>query len=424
MLTKKQNDLLNQTGASSPLGQLMRRYWIPALLSEEILQPDSPQVRVHILGEELVAFRDTNGRIGLLAEHCSHRGTSLFYARNELCGLRCGYHGWKMDVDGNVLDTPAEPPDSRFKSKVKHIAYPTHEAGGVIWAYMGPKAGEPAFPNYSWTQMPEGYTYVTKSFLDCSWLQGLEGECDSAHLNFLHRIFSDKGSEDLYTDNMPHYETEDTDFGVRLIATRRGDEDQSYIRVSSFVTPLSVWVPARNKEVHMYVPIEDGSSWRWDFGISPHKMEADEPIPRRDQIDERFMRFRNASNDYLIDREEQQTKTFLGLGFNFLPHDGMATESMGHIYDRRTEHLAVSDMGVIAVRRFLLKSIEKLQDGEPLPHTSKDPEDPQGHIDTFAEFMPPDKPWREHYPHLTLEGRDAVAQVHTEVAGRDTRPGE
>ncbi len=418
MFTKKQNDLLNQTGPGSALGGMMRMYWVPALLSEEIPEPDSPQVRVHIFGEGLVAFRDTDGRIGLLGEQCPHRGTSLFYARNEDCGLRCGYHGWKMDVNGNVLDTPAEPPTSRFKEKVKHLSYPTHEVAGVIWAYMGPKNDIPAFPNYTWTNLPEGFTYVTKSYLDASWLQGLEGECDSAHLNFLHRIFTDKGYEELYTDNIPHYETEDTDFGVRLIATRTGGDDQTYIRVSSFVMPLGVWVPARNKEVHMYVPIEDGSSWRWDFGISPTKMGPDDAIPRRDQIDENFVRYRNRGNDYLIDREEQRTKTFLGIGFNFLPHDGLATETMGKIYDRRTEHLGVSDMGVIAVRNRLLKAVASYMKGEPLPHRSKDPEEPMGHIDTLAEFMPKDIPWREHYAHLTLNGRDAKADVETVVSGR------
>ena len=284
MFTKEQNDLLTQTGPGTPLGGLMRRYWLPAFLSEEIPDPDSAQVRVHILGEDLIAFRDTNGRIGLMAEHCSHRGMSLFYARNEECGLRCGYHGWKYDVDGNVLETPAEGPESTFKNKVKHPAYPTHEVAGMVFAYMGPREAMPAFPNYTWTSLPADRTYITKSFLDCSWLQGLEGECDSAHLNFLHRIFRDESYEDLYRGKMPRYETEDTDFGVRLIASR-GDsgDDKQYVRVSSFVMPVSCWVPARTKEVHMYVPIDDEHAWRWDFGMTNEPRRPGEPIPRRDQ---------------------------------------------------------------------------------------------------------------------------------------------
>ena len=403
MFTKEQNDLLTQTGPGTPLGEVMRRYWVPALLSEEIPDPDGAQVRVHILGEQLVAFRDTDGRIGLLAEQCSHRGTSLFHARNEECGLRCGYHGWKYDVDGNVVDTPAEPPQSTFKNKVKHTAYPTHEVAGMIFAYLGPRAEMPAFPNYSWTNLPDNRTYITKSFLDCSYLQGLEGECDSAHLNFLHRIFRDADREDFYRDHMPRYETEDTDFGVRLIASRDGGEDQTYVRVSSFVMPVSCWVPARHKEVHMYVPIDDEHSWRWDFGMTPKPMAPGDPIPRRDQLDENLRRFRNRDNDYLIDRDEQRTKTFLGIGHDFLPHDGMATETMGHIYDRRQEHLGVSDMGVIAVRRRLLKAVETLQRGDPLPHIVTDPEQPMTHIDTIAEMIPASESWREHFAHLTLE---------------------
>ena len=409
MFTKEQNDLLTQTGPGTPLGDVMRRYWLPALMSEEIPDPDGGQVRVHILGEDLIAFRDTNGRIGLLAEHCSHRGMSLFYARNEECGLRCGYHGWKYDVDGNVLETPAEGPESTFKNKVKHLAYPTHEVAGMVFAYMGPREEMPAFPNYTWTSLPADRTYITKSFLDCSWLQGLEGECDSAHLNFLHRIFKDESYEDLYRGKMPHYETEDTDFGVRLIASRgEPGDDETYVRVSSFVMPVSCWVPARVKEVHMYVPIDDERCWRWDFGMTKEPRKPGEPIPRRDQIDENLHRFRNAGNDYLIDREEQRTKTFLGIGTEFLPHDGVATESQGHIYDRSQEHLGKSDMGVIAVRRRLLKAIESFQRGDPLPHITTDAEQPMTHIDTIAESIPSGESWREHFAHLTLEAPSAT----------------
>ena len=405
MFTKKQNALLNETRKGTPLGEVMRRYWIPALLSEEIPEPDCAPVRVPILGERLVAFRDTEGKIGLFDEQCAHRGTSLFFGRNEECGLRCGYHGWKYDVEGNVVDTPAEPPSSTFKGKVKQNAYPTREVAGIIWTYMGPKAEMPAFPNYEWANMPSDRTYVTKSFLDCSWLQGLEGECDSAHLNFLHRIFDDKGYDALYDDKFPEYTTEQTDFGVRMVAIRDAG-DEVYFRVSSFVMPLSVWVPARDREIHMYVPVDDGSSWRWDFGMARAPIAPDAEIPRRDQIGPDFRRYRNADNDYQIDREEQKTKTFLGLGPNFLGHDAMATESMGHVYDRTTEHLGVSDKGVIAVRNFLLKAVAAYEKGEPLPHTSKDPELRTDHIDTFASHYPKGSDWRELYPHLARTTAD------------------
>ena len=189
MLPKQENELLTRTNPGSPMGELMRRYWIPALLSEEIPEPDCPPVQVRHLGEELVAFRDSKGRIGLLEEHCSHRGTSLFYGRNEDCGLRCIYHGWKYDVEGKVLETPAEPQGSDFKSKIQHTAYPTKEIAGIVFAYMGPRDKAPLFPNYEWTRVPLNHTYVTKCVLECNYLQGLEGECDKAHLSFLHSTF-------------------------------------------------------------------------------------------------------------------------------------------------------------------------------------------------------------------------------------------
>src|SRR6266498_2961082 len=173
MLSREENELLTQVHAGTPLGRLLRRYWIPALLSEEIPVPDCPPVRVRLLGEDLVAFRDTQGKIGLLDEHCSHRGTSLFYGRNEECGLRCIYHGWKYDVEGNVLDTPAEPAGSRFKEKLHHTAYPTHETANMIFVYMGPKEKQPEFPSYEWALAdPESIT-VTKSLQDCNYLQGV-----------------------------------------------------------------------------------------------------------------------------------------------------------------------------------------------------------------------------------------------------------
>jgi len=187
MLPREENDMLTQVSPDKPMGQLMRRYWLPALLASEIPEPDSPPVRVRLLGEDLVAFRDTQGRIGLLDEHCPHRGTSLFFGRNEECGLRCIYHGWKMDVDGKVLDTPAEPADSTLKNKVRQNAYPCREAAGMIWTYMGPRDKQPLLPAYEWMNMPAEKIYVSKSIQECSWLQGLEGECDSSHLSFLHR---------------------------------------------------------------------------------------------------------------------------------------------------------------------------------------------------------------------------------------------
>jgi phthalate 4,5-dioxygenase len=408
MLSKEDNALLTRTNSGTAMGNLIRRYWLPALLSEEIPGPDCPPARVKLLGEDLVAFRDTKGRIGLLGEHCAHRGTSLFFGRNEECGLRCIYHGWKYDVDGNVLDTPAEPIDSDFRKKLHHTAYPTHEANGVVYAYLGPRDKMPLFPKYEWTEVPLEYAYVTKCLLECNYLQGLEGECDSSHLSFLHRTFSNERSQWLYkSDTAPAYETEDTDFGVRLIATRNTD-NQHYVRFSAFVMPVYGCVPAgrptnelEGYEIHTYVPADDTHCWRYDIGFRRDRAVQDDEVHRRKQILPDYTRMRNARNNYLQDRQMQRTVNFTGIE-DFLNHDGCATESMGPIFDRSKEHLGVSDKAVIAVRKFLLTSVKDLQNGKEPPHVVRNAEfNWFPHIDCFAHMLPRNVPWRQHFDYLT-----------------------
>ncbi len=402
MLPKKENELLTQTGPGTPMGELIRRYWIPALLSEEIPEADCPPVQVRIVGEELVAFRDSKGKIGLLGEHCAHRGTSLFYGRNEECGLRCIYHGWKYDVEGNVVDTPAEPADSDFKNKIHQTAYPTVEVAGIIFAYLGPKEKMPLFPNYEWVHLPQEHTYVTKALQNCNYLQGLEGECDSSHLSFLHREFSNEGRRAWYAiDNAPKYEIEETDFGLRLIASRDAGPDQTYVRVSSFITPISCWVPARKRETHIYVPADDTHSWRYDLGFLKDRPIRDDEVHRRKQIGPDYRRFRNAGNHYQQDRQVQRSVNYTGIE-DFLNQDSCATETMGTIYDRSQEHLAVSDTAVITMRKFLLNAVRALQKGEEPPHIVKDPaKNNFSHVDTIAQAIPSNVPWREYFKHLT-----------------------
>jgi phenylpropionate dioxygenase-like ring-hydroxylating dioxygenase large terminal subunit len=409
MLSKEDNELLTQTGADTPMGKLIRRYWVPALLSEEIPKPDCAPVRVRMLGEELVAFRDSEGRIGLLGERCAHRGTSLFYGRNEECGLRCIYHGWKYDVDGNVLDTPAEPGDSDFRKKLRHTAYPTHEASGVIYAYLGPRDKLPLFPEYEWTQVPLDQTYVTKCLLECNYLQGLEGECDSSHLSFLHRAVDNARNQPLYkSDTAPFYETEDTDFGVRLIATRNAADNQQYVRFSAFVLPVYGCVPAGRPtneldgyEIHTYVPADDTHCWRYDIGFRRTRAVREDEVHRRRQIGPDYLRIRNARNNYLQDRQMQKTVNFTGIE-DFLNHDACATESMGPIFDRSKEHLGVSDKAVIAVRKCLLASVKALQEGKEPPHIIREARrNGFPHVDCFAYLLPRSMPWRQHFGYLT-----------------------
>ena len=412
MLSPEDNELLTRTDSGTSMGSLIRCYWVPALLSEEIPQPDCPPVRVRMLGEELVSFRDSQGRIGLIRERCAHRGTSLFYGRNEECGLRCIYHGWKYDVDGNVLDTPAEPGDSDFKKKLRHSAYPTHEAGGVIYAYLGPRDQMPLFPAYEWTQVPPEQTYVTKCLLECNYLQGLEGECDSSHLSFLHRAFTNERNQSLYkSDTSPIYETEETDFGVRLIATRNTD-NQHYIRFSAFVMPVYGCVPAGRPpneldgyEIHTYVPADDTHCWRYDLGFRRTRAISEDEVHRREQIGPNYLRLRNARNNYLQDRQMQKTVNFTGIQ-DFLNHDACATESMGSIFDRSKEHLGVSDKAVIAVRKFLLSSVKALGENKAPPHIVREAKNNWfPHIDCFAYLLPRTVPWRQHFDYLTFSAR-------------------
>jgi len=387
MLSREENDLLTRVEAGKPMGELMRRYWIPALLSSEIPEPDSPPVRVRLLGQDLVAFRDSRGRVGLLDEHCSHRGTSLFFGRNEACGLRCIYHGWKFDIEGNVLETPAEPPGSTLKNKVRHTAYPCREAAGIVWSYLGPKDKMPLLPNYEWMSLPPSQLYVTKSIQDCNWLQGLEGECDSAHLSFLHRIFTGErprggGDGPLYAaDSAPRLEGIETDYGVRLLSCRRIAADTIYLRVSNIVLPCHGFIPTGgiqgNPEgytIHSHVPIDDTHSMRYNIHFRRNRPIRDDERQHDEEIGPDFRKRRNRQNDYLQDRERQKRENFTGMGPIFLVHDSCATESMGPIYDRSKEHLGASDITVIAVRKFLLRCVRALQAGKEPPHVIRTPE--------------------------------------------------
>ena len=421
MLSKEENELITKTAPGTPMGELLRHYWIPALLSEEIPEPDSPPAQVRILGEELVAFRDSVGRIGLLSDHCSHRGTSLYYGRNEECGLRCIYHGWKYDVEGNVVDTPAEPGESDFKKKIHQTAYPTREAAGIIFAYLGPREKMPLFPAYEWTQVPQNQTYVTKCLQECNYLQGLEGECDSSHLSYLHRSFKATGRQALYSqDSAPRYEMEETDFGLRMVALRSAGEGLQYVRVSSFVMPLAGCVPAGLStkdmdgfEIHFYVPADDHHSWRYDLGFRRSRAVKDEEVHRRKQIGPDYRRIRNAGNHYLQDRSIQKTESFTGIE-DYLNHDSCATESMGSIYDRSQEHLGMSDKAVIALRRFLLKAVKDLQDGREPPHIIRDPaQNSFPHIDSIAEVIPAKRHWSDVFVHMKQSATDRAAPAET-----------
>ena len=415
MLTAHDNDLITRTDNGAPLGQMLRRYWLPTLLSQELPEPGCAPVQVRILGEELVAYRLRDGRVGLLNEHCSHRGTSLVYARTEDDCLRCIYHGWKYDAEGNVLDTPAEPARSVIKNKVKHPAYPTHESAGVIWSYLGPREKQPLFPAHEYSLVPPENVYATKVLLDCNWLPGLEGECDAAHVSLLHQRFNEGAQRSpIAQDLAPEYESEDTDFGVRLIAIRRQwDESQQYVRVSSFVMPCEVWVPVFNREIHFYVPIDDHHSWRYDMGFLDRPVRP-EDVSRSAWIDERFHKVAHMGNGYMQDRammdRSNDAGNFSGIA-SVQMQDACVTETMDYsgLFDRTKERLGMSDIGVIAVRDFILRAVKTVQDGGDPPHlVAAAAENIMTHVDTLQEVFSAGEPWRAHWPYLTLryEGVD------------------
>lgn len=413
MLSREENELLTRIGPGTPMGETIRRYWVPALLTEELPDPDGPPVQVGLLGEVLVAFRDSEGRVGLLDEHCSHRGTSLFYGRNEECGLRCIYHGWKYDVHGNVLDTPAEPVDSQFKHKIRHPAYHTREVNGIVYAYLGPRERMPLFPDYEWLQAPAEKTYVTKCLLECSYLQGFEGEVDPAHASFLHQGFRGEvgaeGADYTRVDRCPQFEVDRTDFGFRMTALRSAGEGKLYLRVTSVIMPLAACVAvgsinSRGRmdgfEVHWYVPYDNQRTWRYDFGFRRENPLTERDLHRRKQIGPDYRRVRTSANHYLQDRELQRTVDFTGIE-DFLNEDACATESMGPLCDRTREHLGVSDQAVIALRQMLLDAIKVTQQGGDPLHVLRDPAGNHfPHVDSTAAVVPgPD--WRRHFPHLT-----------------------
>ena len=390
MLTRQDNEILTQTGAGTPMGDLMRRYWVPALLSKELPEPDCPPVRVRLLGENLVAFRDTAGKVGLLEEFCPHRGTSLFLGRNEEGGLRCVYHGWKFDVSGACLDMMNEPPGSDYKDKIKTVAYPAVEVGGLIWAHMGPADMAPALPLFEWTQVPETHRQLSKNIQECNWLQALEGGIDTAHAPILHRritVNTDKPGLGVDTDivrgGAPLVEVERTDYGYRYAGIRPLGEKGNLIRSYHWVMPFTQIRPQQfgrqGQEPrpviagHIWVPMDDDNcmvyNWSYSFGDEPlaDSEENERALGRGEgELQADFKNIRNRENDWLIDRQVQKYETFTGI-YGINNQDQAVQESMGAIVDRTRENLAASDMAIVTARRILLEAAKTAADGGDPP---------------------------------------------------------
>ncbi len=372
MLTREENELLTRTGAGTPMGELMRRYWIPALFSSALPLPDCAPVRVKLLGERLVAFRDTNGRVGLLDEFCPHRTASLFFGRNEDCGLRCVYHGWKFDVDGACVDQPSEPAESNFKHKVKQRAYPCLERGGVVWTYMGPAQQKPDFPALEWTEVPDSHRHVTRHLQECNWLQALEGGFDSAHLNFLHRGTADV----LHNRPFPvpsRYEVVPADFGLVVISGR--DTPHGITGAANvMLMPFHKLISVAPLGAHAWVPVDDERTMNYSVEYWPDHALTEEELAvsksgefiHPELIPGTDRKVQNRDNDYLIDRALQKSGHYTGIRGLGVQDCGIQ-ESMGPIADRTREHLGVGDTAIAKIRRLLLQTVREFADGAPPP---------------------------------------------------------
>jgi phenylpropionate dioxygenase-like ring-hydroxylating dioxygenase large terminal subunit len=383
MLTHDENELITRVGAGTPMGTTMRRYWIPALMASELPEPDGPPVRVQLLGEELVAFRDTEGRVGLLDEFCPHRRVSLFFGRNEECGLRCVYHGWKFDVRGRCVDMMNEPDDLSFKHKIRQPAYPTVEMGGLIWTYMGPPEHEPPLPKFAWTQAPATHRHVSKVIEECNWLQALEGGIDTSHAPILHRALKTNTrhagispASPFVRGKAPTLVVDLTDWGYQYAGIRPLGEAEMHIRTYHFVLPFHQIRPQqlhKGTEAvagHIWVPMDDGNTmvYNWHYSTTDAPLDEDDRLERRSgngphHVDQRTFRSKaNRQNNYLLDRQVQKTETFTGIdGIN--TQDRALQETMGRVVDRSQEHLGPADKAIIQARRLLLGAIKTVQAG-------------------------------------------------------------
>jgi phthalate 4,5-dioxygenase len=392
MFSREQNDMLTQTDAGRPMGEFFRRFWQPVALVEELPAADGPPVRVNILGQELVAFRDTQGDVGVLDARCPHRGAHLFFGRNEECGLRCIYHGWKFDRHGKAMELPNVPADSNMHKTVRTRSYPVREAGEIVWAYLGPPASElpggelPDLPRLEFTCVPDSYRYVSKQRFECNWAQIMEGDLDTAHFSFLHMPAPSVASAHhthsqadekrlrwMRDDPMPLFEVLEHETGFVAAAARAAD-GQKYWRMTQFLLPTHgtgpSTLPGETYHGFTIVPINDTSCWCYVYSWNPERPLGNE---ERSKLadgfalvcdrDENYIPVRNVENDFLIDREEQKHRTFTGVK-GLAEQDSMVQHSQGPIADRTREILTGTDKAVIRFRNMMLKGAIDLAKGQ------------------------------------------------------------
>ena len=426
MLVKEQNDLLTQTGPGTPMGQMFRSYWIPALLASELAEPDCPPVRVALLSEKLVAFRDTQGRLGLIEEFCAHRRVSLWFGRNEENGLRCPYHGWKFDVTGQCMEIPSEPAGSTHCQRIKLTSYPLIERGGILWTYMGPPDRRPPLPEWEFATVPDNQRFVTKRWQECNWLQALEGGIDSSHVSFLHRgdletdpVFKgSKGNQYNMGDLMPVFDVVESPGGLYIGARRNAEGGKYYWRITQWVMPSFTMIPPRGSHPvhgHFFIPMDDENCWTWSFDYL-----ADRPLPEelvqqmRDGagihtvVDPKTFRpLANKDNDYLMDRRAQKSgRTYGGIA-GFAMQDASIQESMGPIVDRSRENLVGTDKGIVMARRRLLRAAKALTEQGTAPPGV---EPAHQRVRSASVVLAPDQPFATAVPEA-LAAKSGVVHV-------------
>jgi phenylpropionate dioxygenase-like ring-hydroxylating dioxygenase large terminal subunit len=411
MLRKEQNDLLTQTGPGTPMGNMYRQYWIPAMLAEELPENDCPPVRIKLLSERLLAFRDSNGKYGLIDEFCAHRGVSLWFGRNEEGGIRCPYHGWKYDVTGQCTEVPSEPEESGYCKKIKLKGYPLIKVGDVLWTYMGPPEDQPPYPEWEFALVPPEQTFTSKRLQECNWLQAMEGGIDSSHVSFLHRgnLNSDplfkgaKGNQYNLNDSKPVFEVVEHEGGLFIGARRNAEEGKFYWRITPWVMPSFTMVPPRGDHPmhgHFWIPIDDENCWAWSFDYHPTRALTKEE--RQAMIDGKGIHVKyvpgtyrplaNKDNDYLIDREAQKAgHTYSGVE-GIAMQDASLQESMGPIIDRTKENLVSTDNGIIMARHRLMKAARALNDKGVKP-PGVDPK--HHHVRSAAVILGPDQAFKD-----------------------------
>lgn len=413
MLKPEVNELLTQTGPGTPMGELFRRYWLPVLLAEELPEDDCPPVRIKILGERLLAFRDSQGRYGLIDEFCAHRGVSLWFGRNEDSGIRCPYHGWKFDYTGQCVEIPSEPEEkeSNLCAKIKLTGYPLIKLGDVLWAYMGPPDQRPPEPAWEFATVPSAQTFTSKRWQECNWLQALEGGIDSSHVSWLHSdglqndpLFKGaEGNKYNLSDRKPFFEVVEADGGLMIGVRRNAEEGHYYWRITPWIMPAFTMVPPRGDHPvhgHFWIPIDDENCWVFTFDYHPVRDLTEAEVQamkdghgvHNEYVPGTYRPLQNKDNDYLMDRDAQKRgETYSGVK-GIAMQDASLQESMGPIVDRSKEKLVSTDTGIIMARQRLRKAAEQLRDEGVEPPGVR----PEHHlVRSAAVVLPVDEPFLE-----------------------------